>query len=150
MLLKVLKMTRRIAVGTTFYLPLTNSERAEITRLLGPDAPTPSPAEVNFLLYWGLHGQPWPASVASLLSQCTSFLLGKLFDSIYAPSSRLRRLADTWLTWAESRIRSIAAAHHVALPPVHLQPPPVPPPERPFGYRRRSRLTNARKGTRRA
>ena len=150
MLLKVLKMTRRIAVGTAFYLPLTNTERAEITRLLGPDAPTPSPAEVNFLLYWGLHGQPWPASVASPLSQRTSFLLGKLFDSIYASSSRLRRLADTWLTWAESRIRSIAAAHHVALPPVHLQPPPVPPPERPFGYRRRSRLTNARKGTRRA
>jgi hypothetical protein len=151
LLLKVLTMTRNIAHGTAAHPALTGAEKAELTQLLGPHASVPSLPEVKFLLYWGLHAQPWPASVASPLTQRTSFLLGKLFDSIYAPPSRLRRLADAWLTWADSRIRAIASAHHAALPPVSSQPPAVPPPERPFGYRRRPRYKSAKtRSTRRA
>ena len=144
LLLKLLQTSHVPSAGSALHQPLTNEEKAELTELLGPNAPACSPQEAKFLLYWGLHAQPWPASVASPSTQRIAYLLGRYFDSVYAPPSRLRRLADTWLTWAESSIRSIASAHHTALPPIAAQPSAVPPPERPFGYRRRPRIRYAK------
>ncbi len=67
-------------------------------------------------MYWTLAAAPWPASVADPITQRLSFLLGKLFDSVYAPVSRVRNLADTWLTGAENAIAWIADEHYIALP----------------------------------
>jgi hypothetical protein len=97
------------------------NESAELTRLLSPDGPEVSTNEKRFLIYWTLAAAPWPASVADPTTQRLSFLLGRLFDSVYAPVSRVRNLADTWLTGAENAIARIAFAHHTALP--DLLPP---------------------------
>jgi len=105
--------------------PLTSAilgnEFEELTRLLSPTGPEVSTNEKRFLMYWTLAAAPWPASVADPITQRLSFLLGKLFDSVYAPVSRVRNLADTWLTGAENAIARIADEHHIALPDL---PPP--------------------------
>jgi hypothetical protein len=66
-------------------------------------------------MFWTLAGAPWLAGVADPIAQRLSFLLGKLFDSVYAPVSRVRNLVDTWLMGAESAIARIADEHHNAL-----------------------------------
>jgi len=46
-----------------------------------------------------------------------SYLLGKHFESICAPASCVRNLANTWVSWSERAIRMLARAHHRALAP---------------------------------
>jgi hypothetical protein len=95
---------------------VSKNELVELAHLLSPAGPAVDANEKRFLMYWTLAAAPWPASVADPLTQRLSFLLGKLFDSVYAPVSRVRKLADAWLMGAETAIARIANAHHSALP----------------------------------
>ena len=99
---------------------VSKNELAELAHQLS-SGPAVDANEKRFLMYWTLAAAPWPASVADPSTQRLSFLLGKLFDSVYAPVSRVRKLADAWLMGAEIAIARIANAHHIALP--DLLPP---------------------------
>ena len=103
--------------------PLSAAELSELLSRLQPDSPLPSPDETRFLLYWGLHAQPWPADVASSATQRIAYLLGKHFDSICVAPTRTRPLANLWLDWSDAALKLLAKSHHRALPPLSLQPP---------------------------
>ena len=119
----MLLSSQTLARSTDEYHALTDIECDELLNLLQPDSAMPSPGETRFLLYWGLHAQTWPANVASPTDHRISYLLGKHFDSICVPPTRLRTLADLWLSFSDSALKLLARSHHRALPPVSLQPP---------------------------
>ena len=83
------------------------------------DAATPpeDTAENNFLLYWTLLACPWPAQIAHCngAAQPTAMTLGKLFDYIELPNSRIRALSNEWTDWAEREIIAVAKARLAAL-----------------------------------
>jgi hypothetical protein len=74
-------------------------------------------AENNFLLYWTLLACPWPAQIAHCngVIQPTARTLGRLFDGIELPNSRIRSLSNEWTNWAEKEIVAIAKARLAAL-----------------------------------
>jgi hypothetical protein len=83
------------------------------------DAATPpeDTAENNFLLYWTLLACPWPAQIAHCngAAQPTAMTLGKIFDYIELPNSRIRALSNEWTDWAEREIIAVAKARLAAL-----------------------------------
>ena len=123
MLIKMLALTERLSRSTAQFPSLSAAELSELLSFLQPDSPLPSPDETRFLLYWGLHAQPWPADVASSVTQRIAYLLGKHFDSICVAPTRTRPLANLWHDWSDAALKMIAKAHHRALPPLSLQPP---------------------------
>jgi hypothetical protein len=81
------------------------------------NATPPATAENNFLLYWTLLACPWPARIAHCngTAQPTASTLGKLFDNIELPNSRIRALSNDWDDWAEKEIVKVAKARLAAL-----------------------------------
>ena len=72
---------------------------------------------MDFLLYWTLLACPWPAQIAHCngVTQPTATTLGKLFDYIELPNSRIRALSNEWTDWAEREIIAVAKARLAAL-----------------------------------
>lgn len=96
---------------------LSPSEKIELKSLLSPEDNSIHTKEVRFLTYWTMSAFPWPSSIASSTTERASYLLGKHFESICAPASCVRNLANTWVSWSERAIRMLARAHHRALAP---------------------------------
>ena len=96
---------------------LSSSEKSELKSLLSPEDNSIHTKEARFLTYWTMSAFPWPSSIASSTTERASYLLGKHFESICAPASCVRNLANTWVSWSERAIRMLARAHHRALAP---------------------------------
>ena len=77
----------------------------------GPDV---SDHDGQAITYWMLMATPWPEAAASSQMPLAA-ALGALFDSLNARHHQLREWAHCWLYWSESRLRSLALAHRLAL-----------------------------------
>jgi hypothetical protein len=92
---------------------LTAAETAALSNLRGGVAL--SAAERNFLAYHLLIAWPWTHSEAASKGYPAAAALGALFDATNVDRCRIRRLAATWLEWAERTLGDVGLAWNTAL-----------------------------------